>query len=260
MKFSISNKLNSEALKVSEITMNDMRDISFMIESESDDALNDFLMSKLEGDGNCVTKFIALFKAREHYIGETISLNNGSNNIVVQLYYWFDEIINHTFNIKNDIVIDKFKISIDYPSNLLHSDYTDLLIDMIKCIQVDDNKLQFNTLIKSEKELIIQNLPYNVIKKIHEHIDNTQYEISLFQERLGIPDIDMSFFNNSAFNIIKLLFNYYKYDDIIETVFMMSNRISDVGFLMSRTPKDVSLLIKLYREEVEKSNSEDKSL
>lgn len=72
--------------------------------------------------------------------------------------------------------------------------------------------------------------------------------------------MSISFFDNSAFNFIKLLFNYYRYDEIMETVFAISTRISDIGFLMSRNPKDIELLIKLYSEEVEKMNSEDKSI
>jgi hypothetical protein len=45
----------------------------------------------------------------------------------------------------------------------------------------------------------------------------------------------------------------------METIFTISSRISDIGFLMSRNPKDIAFLIKLYSEEVEKMNSEDKS-
>ena len=45
----------------------------------------------------------------------------------------------------------------------------------------------------------------------------------------------------------------------METIFTISSRISDIGFLMSRNPKDITLLIKLYSEEVEKMNAGDKS-
>jgi hypothetical protein len=119
--------------------------------------------------------------------------------------------------------------------------------------------VNFKELSDIEKMEIIQNMPYSVIKEVHDYIDSKNFEIVMFKEKLGLPDIIVSLFNNSAFNFIKMMFNYYKYDDIMETVFTISSRISDIGFLMSRTPKDIALLIKLYSEEVEKASSGDKS-
>ena len=260
MKLTVPNPLNSEKITVSEFTMNDMRDVAFMIENDSDLALHDSLLTKLKGTGDCVTKFITLFKAREQFIGDTITLHNGSSNINIQLSFWFDEILKQLIDIKRVISIEDFKITVDYPSELLHEKYDDILVDMIQDIEVGKEYVNFNDISHADKLDIVQKLPYNVVREIQNYIKNTQFEIVILKERLGLPNMSISFFDNSAFNFIKLLFNYYRYDEIMDTVFAISTRISDIGFLMSRNPKDIELLIKLYSEEVEKMNSEDKSI
>jgi hypothetical protein len=259
MKLTVSNPLNSESLDISEFTMNDMRNIAFMVESNLDNALYDFLISKLSGDGNCITKFIALFKAREQFIGDSISLSNGSSNINIQLAYWFEEFSNHLIDIRGVVAVDDFEIIIDYPSSLIHKVYDELLMDMIQSINIKGNIINFKNISISEKMEIIQKMPYNVIREVYNYINNSNFEIVVFKQKLGLPDIKFTLFDNSAFTFIKMMFNYYRYDEIMETIFMISSRISDIGFLMSRTPKDINLLVKLYSEEVEKANSEDKS-
>lgn len=259
MKFTVSNPLNEDRLTISEFTMNDMRDISFMVENYEDTGLCEFLCSKLHGSGDCVSKFITLFKAREQYIGDVITLNNGSSNINIQLSFWFSEILKQLVDIKKVLYIDSFKVIIDYPSKLLHEKYDDIIVDMIQDIEVSGINANFKELSDIDKVNIIQKMPYNVIKEINSYIESIKFDVLIFKEKLGLPDIKISFFDNSAFNFIKFLFNYYRYDEIMETVFAISSRISDVSFLMSRTPKDISLLIKLYSEEVEKMNLEDKS-
>lgn len=260
MMLKVKNPMNSDVLEVSEFNMNDMRSIAFMIENdEANDALYDFLISKLSGEGNCVTKFIALFKAREKFIGDAISLNNGSSNVNIQLSYWYSEFIKNLIDIKGTVSVDKFTIVVDYPSSLNHKTFDDLLVDMIQSIEIENKRINFKNLNDLEKIEIIQNIPYNVIRELYDYINKKDFDILLFKKRLGLPDIKISLLNNSAFEFIKMMFNYYRYDEIMETVFMISSRISDINFLMSRTPKDMSFLIKLYSEEVEKSNTEDKS-
>ena len=259
MKFTVSNPLNLESVEVSEFTIEDMRSVSFMIDNDSDEILYNFLLSKISGDGNCISKFIALFKAREQFIGDTIALSNGSSNINIQLSYWFGEFIKNLIDIKGVVTIDNFEIHIDYPSSLIHNKYDDILIDMIQRIDMNGNFVNFKQLSNDQKIEIIQKLPYNVIREVYGYINKYSYDITIFKERLGIPDITISVFDNSAFNFIKMLYNYYRYDEIMETIFTISSRISDIGFLMSRNPKDIAFLIKLYSEEVEKMNSEDKS-
>lgn len=259
MKFIVSNPLNLESVEVSEFTIEDMRSISFMIDNDSDDLLHDFLISKISGDGNCISKFIALFKAREQFVGDAITLSNGSNNINIQLSYWIDEFIKNLIDIEGVVTIDNFNICIDYPSSLMHHKYDDLLIDMIQSIDMNGHFINFKQISNDEKNEIIQKLPYNVVREVYDYINNVSFDIPIFKEKLGLPDIIISVFDNSAFNFIKMLYNYYRYDEIMETIFTISSRISDIGFLMSRNPKDITLLIKLYSEEVEKMNAGDKS-
>jgi hypothetical protein len=41
---------------------------------------------------------------------------------------------------------------------------------------------------------------------------------------------------------------------ILELIFILSNRINDLGYITSRNPRDLDLLSKLYSEEVAKTN------
>ena len=82
----------------------------------------------------------------------------------------------------------------------------------------------------------------------------------LLKERVGLPEISISVLDNSAFDFLKILFGYYDYESVTETLFILCKRIPDIQYLNSRTPKDIELLVKLYSEELEKSDRGDKSL
>jgi len=95
---------------------------------------------------------------------------------------------------------------------------------------------------------------------ISEFIEDNSQPFVLMQPRVGLSEISLNFFDNSGFEFLKILFNYYTYEDILETIFMLSRRITDIGYLNSRTPRDIDVLTKLYSDEVAKAADETKSI
>ena len=129
---------------------------------------------------------------------------------------------------------------------------------MLYNINYKNTNLNLNSLSDVNKKVIFEILPAKITEKVKEFI-NTQKNYILMESKLGISPVEISLFNNSAFELIKILNTYYSSSNIIETIFFLSKRISDITYLNSRTPKEINQFIKLYSEEVEKMNQENKS-
>jgi len=258
MKLDITSIYSNRLIKVSEFTLEDFRTISFMVENDSDEELHTFLISKLGKDCNAIDKFYALLMARIKFVNETVTFS-GSSNVTVNLNVWADKFKSTCIDIRKIISLDDFDVVIDYPENLYYTNFDNMLVDSIYSLKYKNIQLEMIGMDIRDKYKILDKLSpamINLIKtNIIEHIDD---KVILMESKLDIPEIAVNFFNNTAYSFIKLLYNYYTYDDILELIFMLSGRINDVGYIISRNPRDLELLSKLYSEDVAKTNQETK--
>jgi hypothetical protein len=230
-----------------------------MIDNNDDAGLYKFLISKIETPCNAFDKFYILFKARTLFVNETITLNNGKSNISINLDVWDGVIKKNYIDISNDIVFENIKVSVDYPDHLMYDNYEDLIIDCIYKISINDNELIFNNLSDEDRDKILEKLPPSLTILIKDYIASVLGDkLVIMSAKLDLPEIAVNVFDGSAYELIKVLFNYYRYDDILELIFMLSKRMGDIGYINSRTPKDLDLLVKLYAEDVEKTTTDDK--
>lgn len=259
MILTTTNPIDGEVGKIKEMTINDFRSISFILENATDIELEEFLNDKFVGKSNALTKLLTLIQARMQFVSEEITYNNGKNNVNIDIKFLLNELLANLKSASTDIIMDDYTIKIDYPTRLVHLDRDDLAIDCITSIIYDNNVLKFRELDQSAKLEVISQFNAKAILKIYDVISDMDVPITIFKARASLPDITISLFDNSAFAFIRSLFSYYTYDEITELIFMLSKRITDLQYLNSRTPRDLELLIRLYSEEIEKTNTDTKS-
>jgi hypothetical protein len=248
----ISNKslISDEIISVDQFTINDIRSISFAIENDSDNILHDIFTSKISKNFTNVDIFNSLINARCKYINNKITLNNGTSNINISIDNIISKLNNNIVHIREELSINNLNIILDYPDLLYFNSSDELMISCIKLIRIKDKLINFNNITKSEKLDILNNLPVKVIDSIEKFIIKNNKDIVLFESKLGIDEITVNFFNNSSFLILKNLYHYYNYDSLIEILFMISKRITDMSFLNSRTPYELDEIIRMYGEEI----------
>lgn len=254
MNLEIPNLLSSGYTEVKEMTMNDFRSISFMIENDSDKSFYDFIKSKIRTDSNGVDMLVSLLEARSKYVDNILTLNNGTSNVSIDIDNWIKSLRNNVKPIRKVLQYEALSIVVDYPEDIYFSSYDDVLESTIKSMELNGNTIEFSPLPKEEKKDILDKTPMGAIKLINDYISESGENIILFEERLGLPELHVNFFNNSAYSLLKTIYSYYKPEYIVELLFSMSKRINDISYLNSVTPREFSLIIKLYEEEIEKLN------
>ena len=259
MNLSIPSLFEDKLIIISEITLDDFRTISFLIENNNDLNLQKFLFSKIDTPCNCFDKFYALLQARTKFVNENIILNNGTANITINLDLWKTEFEKNIKKIGTTIYHDEFAVTIDYPSEFLYETLEDFIIESIYMVSYKYKDLNFLYLSKNDKYTILDKMPPAIFSKVKDYIvENSSKPICLMSSRLGLDDINVGLFDNSAFSLIKNIYNYYNYDDILETIYFLSKRITDISYLNSRTPRDIEVLVDLYSDEVDKTTEENK--
>lgn len=244
---------------LSEITINDFRTISFYFDNGDDDNLYEFLTKEVK-HCNCVDKLMAMMTLRKEMVSENIVFSSGDKNITILIQMWIDTLKNNVKSIKTIRNVDNIIFTLDYPRELCHETIEDLMIDCVYHMEFKGKELNISNLSKSEKQDLFDRLSPSIMEEISNFIQENNQPIVLMSPRLGLSEISINFFDNSGFDFLKILFNYYTYENILETVFMLSRRIPDVGYLNSRTPRDIEFLTKLYAEEVAKQTEETKSI
>ena len=244
---------------MTEFTINDFRTISFLIETGDDHKLYNFLTNNLTHISS-VNKWSELLKTRMDTISETITFTINGKNVIVNLKIWKDNFQNNFKDIKKVLNIDDFILTLDYPKEFLHDTLEELMVDCVYNIVYKGKEIDFSLLTKDEQFKVFERLPSTVSNGVLQFIEQNDHPIVLMPERLGMSEISVNFFNNTSFDLIKTLYSYYNYENILETLFMLSRRIQDIQYLNSRNPRDLDFLIKLYGEEVAKSEPDTKSI
>lgn len=244
---------------MTEFTINDFRTISFLIENEEDLKLYEFLTSKLTSP-NGVYKWAELLKIRMDTVSETITFSVNGKNVIINLKMWRDNFQSNFKNIKTVLNTEEFILTLDYPKEFLHYNLEELMVDCVYNIIYKGKELDFSLLTKKERLEVFERLPSTVSNTVLQFIEKNDQPIVLMPARLGISEISVNFFNNTSFDLIKTLYGYYNYENILETLFMLSRRVQDIQYLNSRNPRDLDFLIKLYGEEVDKSDPDTKSI
>jgi len=146
MILSVKNPVSNETGKIKELTIDDFRSISFIVENSTDIELEEFLNERIIGNTNALTKLLTLMQARMQFVSEQITFNNGTSNVNIDLKFLWKELVSNLKSAHRVIDMDGYEIHIDYPSRLIHTDKDDLLLDCITNINYGHKNLNFREL------------------------------------------------------------------------------------------------------------------
>ena len=257
MILTVPSLFENKKISVEEFTLEDFRNISFLVEENMDNMLYEFLISKIKTPCNSVDKFNVLLEARKKFVSDTLNLYSEEGNISVNMNVFIESLKNQILEkqISKNNNIEDFQITVDYPDNFIHENVDELIIDHIKKISYKGNNIELYGESKSNKLKILEKLPSKLITYVSSYIsENLENDIILMNATKRLDKISINFINGSAFDFIKSIFYYYKYEEILELIFSISRRIPDIGYINSRNPRDLNTLIRLYSDEVEKSS------
>lgn len=234
--------------------MEDYRKLSLLFQSSSDYDIYNFIISNIK-DYNSYDKIISLIFLRCETVRDDIIFNIDNKNITISLKIWLKNLINNYKDIRKTLNIDNILITVDYPKNFFHTTVEELILDTVHKIVYNEKELNVADLSFSEKYELFDNLSPKIMLEVYNFIqENINDKIILMEETTITPEISANLFDNSFFEIIKTLYNYYSYEDILETFYRLGQKISDLTFLSTRTPRDIDFFIKMYSEDIEKMN------
>lgn len=241
-------------IKIEEFTLKDMREIAFMIETDSDDELYDFLLSKIKTPCHSIDKFNALLYARIHFLDDMVSMQGEDKSVSVAINAWYKSLKNNFKNIRERIEYDKFSAIINYPDNFVFTCEEDVIIDCVESITYQGKEINLLGESLENKMKILDRLPTGLIEKIVSFINNELQgnNIILMRKTNFLEEVNINLINGSAFTLMKSLFNYCSSDDLIELAFSLSRRIPDMEYLNNLSFREINLIIKLYSDETQK--------
>lgn len=214
-----------------------------------------FLIETLEiQELNILDKFFVLLKARELFINEHLSLSSQKGNVNVGI----QSILNTLFDLPNFNRVIKsgnIIVELDLPKNFVTSP-SDLFVSSIQTLTIDDVKLDFKSLSKSEQDIVLKELPSSLFNAIKTYTYNTNAIIAIFKgkESLGLSDISLNFFTQDPFIFVKSIYEEYTLHACREILFYLGKRLS-TEFLLKCTPADIQFYMSEYTSEIKNNKS-----
>ena len=249
--YNLTIPFNNKTVKLKPVTVQDTLDFFYLGDDLTTiiNKLESFIITK---DLSLLEKLYSLFYLRDTCVGSLINLKDFAIDINVFLSE-FEEII----DIEKKLKIDNFIIELDYPYNFsLHdNDETDL----IKSIEIDNEKVILNNLNKKDRGDILNNLSLSLLQQIKNYKSDNENNLRINFKAKGNNYIlkylstDLVYFLKNIFTAL----NPYTYRHYI---FQLSKRMHDINFLTSQsTLVDLQDYLDLYIKESEESKGIDEN-
>ena len=204
---------------IDELKNKDILTISKYIKANDDYGLNTFLNSLLSPLKltNTIDKFCVLLQLRGLNLSGKATLtgkhsNNNKVDYTIDIFSFIGEYLEaiDSFDISSEYIFENIKIFFKTPSSLYFKNTYALISDIITDIEIQGTSEYAK---KSSKEKIeyLLTLDKNIINGFARHLDKINKSTNLFfvkndDPEVYLPNIKISFYNNTIFNIIKSLF------------------------------------------------------
>jgi hypothetical protein len=237
----------SSFIYLNELTNKNLLDINKFISSNDSVGLDEYFSNLLPSNINIYDKLFLIVFLRYKCLGEEIKLTKISSSDSIQVSVNLANILEKLFNCKieklNPFTYKNLKINFKYPSKLYFEKYFDLLEDIVENIEINSlkltNKIDINEALSKLKPEILNNL----INYVREENKNVLY----ISDSVLLKDLNLTFYNNSCFNLIKL-FLTYNVSNIYLKMFHMTEKLNiNYSDFLKLTPLESDILLTIYK-------------
>lgn len=244
-----------EEFSIKPILFKNIIDIARLIYDDNDKGLANYLESLLGIEKLCIVdKFFVVLKAKQIFIDENISVNSNGKNINLHT----NLIIEPLFNIesqKKELYHDKITAELDLPSKIITTNSEDIYLNIIKSISFQDVKIEFDGLSSEERDLVLTSLPATFIRTIRKFFSSVDLNYTVLKGIEGrISSININFFSNEPFNLIKTLIGGYDLLYCRDVLMFLSKKI-DSNIIYNSSLADIFYFIQQLERNDETSSS-----
>lgn len=269
MDFSVKISLPSgKTVRIPELKNKDYFTILKFCENEDLEGLCAFLnwcfFDKLPSL-DIVDKFYVLLLVRMMYIDPEIILENkDKENINFSIQNIIDNIDSSEFDFNKIYRNDKYTLELGLPDSLYFNSVNDVLLGIIKKIQIGDTEINFSNLCEQEKEEVLNYIPNSIFAILKKHTELISSDLSNFviinkNEEFGIRSINLDIISNGVISFLMSVFSM-GLNPFFEMMYVFTNKLKFTArdFLVL-TPLDSRVILNIYKKELADKEEELKN-
>lgn len=254
---------------VKQLTSHDFMQLQKYLMENDDDTIAEFLdfllCTYVRGETATISnldRLALLIKLRSISCGGIIRFANSSG---AQASLSLSDVSNKIDAIKRfstcNLKVNEFDIHVSLPSSIYFKDNTELLIGMIREIEILGKNINWGDLNALEKRKVFYNLPTHVFSVLCKWYSENDQIVEIFtgNRELGFNSISISPFSNSLIEFLKFIFT----DDLLnqyKSTYMLCSKVGlDAQFVSNISPIEQQLFIKFYADEIDEQNKQLKS-
>jgi hypothetical protein len=245
---------------VHEIKNKNLLDIIKYIQANDDHGLNLYFNEFLGNDNtlNIIDKFFIILQLRALNFNNRVVIaglhKTGKEALSkIDIFKFLGEYIAFIESYEGEfyIKIDDLEIKFTLPKNLYFKNIYALMLDCIADVKIGEESLYKNKTEKQKLEIII-NLKKEIIEKFKEKILEINSTSSLFfhenkNSEANLPNIRISFFNNTLFNVLKSIFKL-EISYFYQRLYIFLNKVNfSYDSFMELTFVETDILLSIYK-------------
>ena len=226
--------------------------------------LNELILEKESiKDFTNLEKFLIFLDLRSNSLGDIIQLNvDNGGKVEILLSAIKDKLISQIsqLNLLKKISSNEIEIDICIPKSFIIDSIDKIYRDIIKCIKIGNEKLDFYFLTDEQIDIIINNIPASLTNEILDFIkineEINKINIITENKKIGLNGISLNVFDKSMFLFIKSIFN----EDLINFYEMQYTLISKMNIsyehFLNMNMNECRIFINFYNRDMKKQQEE----
>ena len=184
----------------------------------------------------------------------------GKQKLKLDLYDILDKITNFDFEYTKTIdVSSDMSLHLKAPSMLMSPQTDEIAIDCIESLTIFSETHKMSGLTPKQRAKIFESIPSDMISKMIDTMKEIDAEYKLDIIKYGREEEDkitISLYNNSMFEIIKLIYNQNLQSQYFYTYFLSKHmQLPNIGLM---TPAEIQIFISLFKQEQEEQEKQRK--
>lgn len=274
-KFKIYLPSIEEYRYFSQMTNDMFTSIAKIIANGDDELLNDTFIEMVHtlSDGKVtpseitrIDMFCILLNIYIMCVKNTVELNVpgdeevGKQKLKLELYDILDSITNFEFEYTRVVDVNTdMSVHLKPPSMLVSPQTDDVAIDCIESLTIFSETYPMSKLTPKQRAKIFDGIPSDMISKMIDTMKEIDEEYKLDIVKYGSEDNDkitISLYNNSMFEIIKLIYNQNLQSQYFYTYFLSKHmQLPNIGLM---TPAEIQIFVSLFKQEQEEQEKQRK--